>query len=711
MKRWEKKEIDSQQVKLMAEKYHIDLLTASVLARRGIEGERVRFYLEEDSLFLYNPFLFDDMESAVDRILDAVAEGEKVRIFGDRDVDGMTSTTLLKEALDELGLDVSWRVPQEDEPYGLTMARVDEMVGDDITLLITVDCGITNNDEIAYAAQHGIDALVIDHHLPGAQLPPAAAIIDPKVEGSGYPFPHLAGCGVVAKLIWALRFSQTEYYKEEVVLLHARPGNDTVVIDAVKLENLVEIDRISEHVVPGMLPAEQSKLFDFLVGKQILVYDEQLEKKMLQQAFGAGVEIHLIDLRPAIWELFPATKGKTLVRMHQKSRSKRYYDAQVQEIDALVSIFQSYVIKSSRSLSVDYDKILDLVAIGTVADLMPMKDENRLLVKKGLQMLGQGHRDSITAFLAIQNLAGKRISTTNIGWQISPVFNAAGRMGVPDVAVSMLLSKDRDEQQRLAMELISLNKQRKKLGDESWNRILPKAYKSFDEHGNKIVIVYDPQVNRGITGIMASRLMNTFKVPAMVVAKLDTHLVGSMRSSKNMNVKKFLSKFDDILLDHGGHQCAGGFSLKQDLLDEFLIRVDEASDALDAYCEEEVFYVDAEIPKGYMTPELIATVEQLEPYGEEYPVLQFMMRGAKIEEVSVMGQGSQSHARLLVTYGQYKWPAVFWRAGDRIGRDFDRGQVVDIVFRFGRNYYKNTESLQLTILDIAENADMLLTNN
>lgn len=711
MRRWEKKEIDSQQVRVMADKYHVDLLTASVLARRGIEGERVRFYLEDDPLFLYNPFLFEDMESAVDRILDAVEEGEKVRIFGDRDVDGMTSTTLLKEAFDELGLDASWRVPLEDEPYGLTKARVDEMVSDDITLLVTVDCGISNNEEIAYAASYGIDAIVIDHHLPGPELPAAVAIIDPKVEGSGYPFAHLAGCGVAAKVVWALRFSQTEFYKEEVVLLHAHPGNDTVVIDALKLENLVEIDRISEHVVPGILPAEQSKLFEFLIGKQILVYDQKLEHKMLQQAFGKHVEINLIDLAPAIWELFPGARGKSLVRMHQKSRSRRYYEQQMQEIDALVSVFQSYVIKSNRSLSGDYDKILDLVAIGTVADLMPMTDENRLLVKRGLDMLGRGHRESITSFLAIQNLAGKRISTTNIGWQISPVFNAAGRLGVPDVAVSMLLSKDRAEQERLVMELISLNKKRKKLGDESWNRILPKAYKSFEEHDSRIVIVYDPQVNRGITGIMASRLMNTFKVPAIVVAKLDTHLVGSMRSSKNMNVKKFLAKFDDILLDHGGHQCAGGFSLKQDLLDEFLIRADEASGELDAYVEDELIYIDAEIPPQYMTPELISTVELLEPYGEEYPVLQFMLRGAKIEEVAPMGQGVQTHARLLVSYGQHKWPAVFWRAGERIGRDFDRGQTVDLVFRFGRNYYKNTETLQLTILDIAQSADELLTNN
>lgn len=709
--KWEKQSIDSQQVKMMHDRYRVDLLTASILARRNINGSLVRFYLEQDTLFLYNPFLFEDMETAIDRVLDAVDNGEKIRIFGDRDVDGMTSTVLLKEALDKMGLDVSWKVPQKDEPYGLTMQGVDDLVRDGVTLLITVDCGISNNEEIAYAARNGIDAIVIDHHLSGEYLPPALAIINPKVEGSGYPFKHLAGCGVVAKFIWALNFSATDLYKQEIILLHARPGNQTVIIDAVKLENLVEIDRVTENIVPGVLPTEQSQLFDFLIGKQILVYDEKLEKRMLQHAFGMDVEIHLIDIAPGLWEMFPSARDKSLLRLQQKSKAKRYQEKETQEIDILVSIFNTYIIKSHPSLSSEYDKMLDLVAIGTVADLMPMRDENRILVKKGLEMLSKGWRESLVTFLSIQNLNGKRLSTTNIGWQISPVFNAAGRLGVPDIAVKLLLSKDRREQEELSMELVKLNKRRKKLGDESWNRILPKAYKSFEEHENKIVIVYDKQVNRGITGIMAARLMNTFKAPAMVIARLDNHLVGSMRSSKSMNVKTFLGYFDDILIDYGGHQCAGGFSLKEQDLDEFLIRVDEKAGELEIRTDEETVYIDAELPKEYMTPDLIKLVELLEPYGEEYPPLQFMLRQAKIEDITIMGSGVQSHAKLLISYGQYKWPAVFWRAGDRVVSDFSKGDRVDLVFRFGRNYYKNNESLQLTLLDIAKDANVLLTNN
>ena len=279
---WEKKAVASSDVREISNKYSIDLIIASILARRDVsKKEDIKFYLESDLVYLHNPFLFDDMEIAVDRILQAVEEGEKVRIFGDRDVDGITSTVLLYECLEEMGIQVSWCLPEGDEPYGLTKEGVRTFAEEDGTLIITVDCGISNNAEIAFAASLSVDTIVVDHHLSGDTLPPALAIIDPKIEGCGYPFPNLAGCGVVAKLIWALRFSKTDLYKQEMVLLHAEPGNGTVIIQAAKFENLVETDRLTEEIVPGLLKLESSRLADFLVGHPILVYDRDLEQKQL----------------------------------------------------------------------------------------------------------------------------------------------------------------------------------------------------------------------------------------------------------------------------------------------------------------------------------------------------------------------------------------------------------------------------------------------
>ncbi len=699
---WKKKAVVSGDVREISNKYSIDLIIASILERREVSGkEDIKFYLESDLVYLHNPFLFEDMEIAVDRILQAVEEGEKVRIFGDRDVDGITSTVLLHECLEEMGIQVSWCLPEGDEPYGLTKEGVRKFAEENGTLIITVDCGISNNAEIAFAASLNVDTIVVDHHLSGDILPPALALINPKIEGCGYPFHNLAGCGVVAKLIWALRFSKTDLYKQELVLLHAEPGNGTVIIQAAKFENLVEIDRLTEEIVPGLLKLESSRLADFLVGHPILVYNQDLEHKQLRIAFGDTVDIHLVDTAPEIWKIFPALTGKSLIRLMGISRSLQYKVGELQEIDAFISLFSSFIKMKTPSLSTEYSKILDLVAIGTIADLMPMKNENRILVKNGMAQLNSGSRAAMVSFLTEQKLIGKKLSTTDIGWQISPVFNAAGRLGVPQIAARLLLSHDAAEREKLAKELIKLNKERKKIGEGAWDRMFPKAVKSLEEHNNKLIVLNDKKLHRGITGIISARLMNFYHVPSIVIAHLEDKLIGSIRSNKMLNAKEFLSQFEDILIDFGGHPRAAGFSIQKHNLEVLLKRIYQASHNLGVSRAEDILSIDAEIPSSYMNPDLIKIVELLEPYGEEHRPLQFLLRDAVIEELSIMGNSEPKHVKLLIKSGSYKWPAVFWRAGERLDSDFSRGDLVDLVFRLGRNYFRNTETLQLTILDLA----------
>jgi len=698
---WEKKSVDSSKVRQISETYGIDLIPASILERRGVaQQDEIMFFLESDLTFLHNPFLFEDMEIAVDRILEAAAEGEKVRIFGDRDVDGMTSTVIMQEGLSELGIDVTWKLPEGDEPYGLTKEGVLQFFEEDGTLIITVDCGISNHAEIAYAAELGIDTIIVDHHLSDTLLPPALAIINPKIEGCGYPFPNLAGCGVAVKLIWALRFAKTELYKQEMVLLHAEPGNGTVIIQAARLENLMETDRLTEEIVPGVLNLQKSRLADFLLGLPILTYNRDLEFRQLRDAFGPKVDIHLIDAAPEIWKVFPSLTGKSLPRLKKISKSMKYKQGGGQELDAFISLFNAYIKAKYPSLSVQYAELLDLVAIGTIADMMPMKNENRILVKNGMDQLNSGNRPSLAAYLTEQNLIGKRLSTTDIGWQVSPSFNAAGRLGVPQIAVQMLLSRDQTRQAELARELIKLNRERKRIGEEAWERLYPKAAKSLTDHHNKLIVLNDKKLHRGITGIIATRLLNQYRVPAVVIAHLEEKMIGSVRSNLSMNVKDFLAQFEDLLIDYGGHPQAGGFSVKPHNFEGFLKRVWNASKELEGLKSEERLDIDAEIPASYMTPELITVVEMLEPYGEEHRPLQFLLRNAVLQEVTVMGSGNVRHLRLLVRTGTLAWPAVFWRAGDRLDMDFALGDHVDMVFRLGRNYFKNTETLQLTVLDL-----------
>ena len=698
---WNKKDINPDKVREISGRFGIDLLPASIFVRRGItEQQKLKFYLEDDLQYLHNPFLFDEMEDIVDRIKLAAAEGEKVKIFGDRDVDGITSTVMIYLALKEIGIEAEWRLPEGDEPYGLTIEAVDEFAACDGSLLITVDCGISNYNEIEYAAERGIDTIVIDHHNSPEQLPPAFGIINPKMEDCPYPFMHLAGCGVVSKVIWALRFSQLDLYNQDFCLMNVRPGNESVILEAVKVKNLVAGDSISETLAPGMIDPSNTRLADFL-SSQIIVYDAEPQKRMLHSVFGPNTDINLIDAAPEIWKIFPSLEGKSLLKMRDGSRMVKYSDSAPDELNVFMNLFFTFVIKKEPKLSVHYEKELDLVALGTIADLMPLEDENRIIVKKGMKQLVSTERPGLRNLLAAQNLLAKTLSTTDVGWQITPIINATGRMGVPSKAAQLLLSTDADEINRLTSEVLELNKKRKKLGEEIWNKVMPSAKRSYQNMDARLVMVADRAMNRGITGIIAARLASFFGVPAMAISIMDDKAVGSIRSAMSINVKDFIGGASDLFIDYGGHDFAAGFSIELSNFAAFTARIEELAPKLKGADTEEVsINIDAELPVSYLNPSLIKTVEMFEPYGERNSPLVFLCRKVVIESMEPMGKGEQKHLRLLINAGKYKWPAVYWNAADRANRDFSVNDKVDIVFRLGRNYYMNRENLQLTILDI-----------
>jgi single-stranded-DNA-specific exonuclease len=720
MKEWKKEQISVEQVRRLNEVYGVDFITASLLARRGIVNpEQVKFYLETDVAYLHNPFLFTDMDTFVDRIVQAREEQEKVCIFGDRDVDGITSTVLLKQELDAMGIETLYRLPEGDEPYGLTLSGIDEAFANGVTLAITVDCGISNIEEVAYAAGLGMDVLITDHHFAGDVLPDAIAIINPKLEESGYPFKFLAGCGVVAKCVWALRFARSGFYQEEVILLHAMPGNttpgnETVIVEAVRIKNLVEEGRVVEEVAPGLLELHQSRLVRFLdCGLPILALDIDIELKLLRKAFGKSIEVHLVELRPQLEAVLPQIIGKSLFSLKLMSRSLRYSRI-ASELDLLVSLFSAYVHRKDPALSKDYESVLDLVAIGTVGDLMPMLDENRILVRMGLKVIASGNRKELLPLLTMQNLVGKVLSTTDVGWQITPVINASGRMGKPQIAAQMLLAPDMYACEDCAGEIMRMNKERQKQGEDLWGKLLPKATKSRNDFNGKFLMVEDASVSRGLTGVMASRLLREFSVPCLVLAIIDDErLTGSMRSPDTFNVREFLSNFGDLFLDFGGHPYAGGFSMERRNLDALRKRIVAYMDAIDddgGMEVEDSIRIDAELPPGYLTPRLIALVETFEPYGEQNPPLQFLIRSALVEDLQYLNKSKGNgpgHLKLQLAYGEYRWPAVYWNAAELVGVDFNIGEEVDVVFKMGRNYFRNNETLQLTVVGLRRHKSTL----
>ncbi len=711
MKLWRKETISVEHVRTLHEKFGLDYISATLLTRRNIyEKDSLKYYLESELSYLHNPFLFEDMEQAVERVLIAKEEGEKVRILGDRDVDGITSTAILSEALTSFGLDVSWRLPEGDEPYGLTRAQVEEAHSDDVTLIITVDCGISNVDEVEYASSLGIDVIVTDHHIAGDYIPDAVAVIDPKIEECEYPFRHLAGCGVAVKFVWAVAFGISDFFQQEVILLHSFPGNsesgkETVIIEAVKLRNLTEMDRMVEEVVPGVLSIHQSRIVEFLnCALPILVLDVDTEMNLLNRAFSKKVDIHLGELRNLFGETIPQVKQHSLFSLKQMSKSIRY-SRHASELDVLISLFSHHAVQSIPYLKEKYSSLFDLVALGTIADLMPMDDENRIMVKQGLKELSGTGRPGLIVLLNQQNLLGKQLATTDIGWKVTPVINASGRMGKPSIALKLLLCSTQDEAAEYAQQLFALNRERQKSGEDSWNILLPKAKKSCEEHEKKFLVVEDRKVNRGLTGIMASRLMKQFSVPAMVIAHIDeTRVTGSIRSPGEFDVREFLASFDDLFIDYGGHRCAGGFSMVKENLGVLNERLRTAINSFaDIVESEEEVSIDVELPPQYLTPDIIRLVELLEPYGEGNPPIHFFISKAVIDDVKVLQNNrsdGENHVKMTISYGTYKWPALMWNGASFVADSFKVGDEIDMVFRMGRNYFRNQESLQLTVVDV-----------
>ena len=699
---WEKKNIDTQKIKLLSKKFNISLLEASIFLRRNVLNENaICFYLENDIRFLHNPFLFSDMEEAVDRIHCAIESEEKIFVFGDRDVDGITATVLLVRTLKRLGADVDWGLPTGDDSYGLTFKLLDLLMEKGINLLITVDCGISNIDEIDSAKEKGLDTIIVDHHNPHEYLPDAVAIINPKVAESGYPFKDLSGCAVTSKLVWALLFSKTRYYSQTMLLLHIRPVNEAYEVEVVKLVNLVEKGRIIETIVPHMAGETKTRLSQFVGENEIYIFSEKGQLKQLEKTFGSRTSFSFFDISSFIFETFPDLKDKSLLMIKEKSRLALYSEKPFTEMDVFKNLLISSIIKSEKSLSVDFLSDMDLIALGTLADIMPLVDENRIIVKSGLVLLNKGKRDGIRDLIYKNDLHLKKINSREVSWYITPVINASGRMGEPDKAARMLLSDDPEEAGELAKYIIKLNEKRKSLGETVWKSVMPKAKQCFEETGEKFVFVFGNSIQRGITGVIAARLSKFFKVPALVVAILDKRAVGSMRSTVNVNAKDFLHYFHELFDDFGGHDLAGGFTMPSGKLEVFKTRFYEVVQNLSIPKQmEEILFIDAEIPHEYFTPELWDVVELFRPYGEASPPLIFMSKRVTIKNIELIGKKEKTHLRMLVDTPKYKWPAVFWNSAERIDKDFSEGDTVDIVYNLLMNFYQQTETLRLNILDI-----------
>ncbi len=708
MSTWNKKAVSRADIETLQQKYGIDALTASIMVRRDItQGRDILFYMEDDLRFQHSPFNFVSMEDAVDRILSAKEENEKVLIFGDRDVDGVSATTVLYDCLSGMGIDVSYRLPSGDDAYGLSMVAVDEFAGEYGSLIITVDCGISNNLEIAHAGELGIDVIVLDHHNPPSLLPEPAIIVDAKTEGSGYPFPDISGCAVVYKVVSALRFSLSRWYKQEVTLLDAWADGTEIVIDCVKLRNLIPLSKIQERVPAGSVSVSETRLPSYLRGQMILGWDAQKVLGLLHQAFGSGAEFNIADMQEEIGRAIPKMKDLDLDRIMGMSKIAKYGNHAPTRIGGFYNIFVTYVNQSLKTEHPEFagqeERDLQLVALAALADIMPMKNENRIFVRNALASINAGRiRPGLLELMSRVNLLGKRVTSTDLSWVLVSHLNAAGRMGHPELAAELFLTRDDRQRDLVADKILACNSERKQLSLDAWGYAALQAETSLNNHSGKLCVVIDERINRGISGILAGRLMQQYNVPAMAVTFVDNNIaIGSMRSCRGVGATDFLDKMGDIFINHGGHNAAAGFSFTRDKLPLFEKRLKEL--AQDIQLEEsqaDTFSIDAEIPPSYLNPSLIQVCDRFEPSGENNPQLLFMTRNIPVQDAIIMGKTEKMHLKVAVSNGKTRWTALMWNEGERLHRDFEIGDKVDILYHVERNVYNGMENLQLVLSDI-----------
>ena len=715
--KWNKKEAPAELVKEIAARYGCDFITASILIRRDVTTpEALLYFLESDKRYLRNAFLMPGVEDAVERVLAAMEEGEKVLVFGDRDTDGITSTSLLVGFLERNGVDASWELPRGDEPYGLSIGAIDRFAKENGSLIITVDCGISNFNEIQYAAGLNIDVIVTDHHRPHETLPEAYAIVNPKVKTDGvyrYPFQELAGCGVAYKLVCALRFAlKSPFYGHSICFLNVEPAAEgSWTVDILKTRNFAAVDRLTELIVPGTVGITGTRLPAFLEGQQIFVYDAAEQKKRLQAVFGRGVEFGMFDCAQTIAQALPQTAGKSLVRLKEISRIAHYSSAPLHEVDVFFNLFVSAAQRAENGQTDDDLEDLQLAAIGTIADLMPLEDENRLIVRNGLAALIKKPRPGVSELLYRLNLGSRNLSSVEISWHLTPAINAAGRLGEPEIPVKLFLCKDRLERDRLANRVMELNEQRRKLADSTWDeKVSKRAEGNKDRFSGRLAFADGNDIKRGVTGVMANRLANKYRLPSLILSYTDTCATGSMRSLRGYDLKGILDVGKDLFIDSGGHDYAAGFSLSLDKVDEFLARLGDFSATIELDSESDFIEVDAELPLQYVTPDALGVVDALEPYGKGHKELNFLAQGLAIADIGYMGKIESKHAKFTLDTGKYKWPALYWGGAERASSEFKIGDSVRAIFFIRRNFFNGMEIPQMIITDIEKMEKMEKTH-
>lgn len=542
----------------LSKKYKLDTLAAQILWQRGIRAEEeIQAYLNPDLQQLHDPFLLHDMEKAVQRILTAIENGQNILIYGDYDADGMTASSVMKSALDELGAEVQVYLPNRfTDGYGPNLDVYKYFIqNEDIDLIITVDNGVAGHEAIAYAQSQNVDVIVTDHHSMPEVLPEAFAIVHPEHPESNYPFKYLAGVGVAFKVATAL-----------------------------------------------------------------------------------------LDYIPS--------------------------------------------------------DMLDLVAIGTIADMVSLTDENRILVSHGLKVLANTERAGLMELMRLSGTDFEKVNEETIGFQIAPRLNALGRLDDPNPAIELLTGWDEEVAAEIAQMIDEKNSERKVIVENIFNQALTMI---TDE---PIQILHHKDWHKGVLGIVAGRLLEQFHNPIIMLAEEEGVLRGSARSIENFNIFEALNEHRELFMAFGGHKQAAGMTfalenveaIKQVMLD--FIQENDID-----MSEKSSLEVQGSLQFDEISLETIRSLEKLSPYGMDNPKPHFLLTDYQVEQARSMGKDN-SHLKLKLVQNGQALDAVYFGHGAE-SLEFEQSDT-ELVGTLSSNTWNGTTTVQLMVADARVNGVELL---
>ena len=561
---WQSLPCDEADVTRLAAELQVSPVTARLLCIRGLgETTRAQRFLSPSLADLHDPFALMDMAPAVERILGAIARKERIAIHGDYDVDGVTSTVILRRALELLGADVTHFIPERiRDGYGLQPASLDRLHAAGVRLVISVDCGIRGVEAALHARALGLDLIITDHHEPDTELPAAFAVINPKRHDCTYPDKNLAGVGVALKLVQALC---------------GRSGRN------------------------NWLPA-----------------------------------------------------------------------------------------------------FVKVAAIGTLADVVPLVGENRIIAKLGLEMLSKGpHKIGLRALLDVCGLTGKDIDSYHIGFVLAPRVNAAGRMSTPDIAARLLLASDEAmsvEARELAEQLNNENLRRQQEEAE----IVAQARKAVEtdlEIGSRTVIVVAGEGwHRGVIGIVASKLVDAFHRPAIVLSTDGDVAHGSCRSIPSFNMLAALESSADVLVKFGGHKQAAGLTMEAGRIRELRSRVNDfADERLQPDDLRPRLWIDGALTFKSISAQVASELSALAPFGAGNACPVF--RTSRVEIIDGPRRIRDRHLKMAFKQDGRVMRGIAWRALERETFVAEHRAAIDLAFSLEQDTWNGERYLQLSVAD------------